>query len=61
MRRPSMTDDQLMERVMEEARRIAADLVERRVKGIQRVIARKDREISELRARLAEQEDTGND
>lgn len=46
---------------MEEARRIAADLVERRVKGIQRVIARKDREISELRARLAEQEDTGND
>jgi len=58
-----MADDELMEQVMDEARRIAVELVERRVKGIQKVVARKDREIAELRARLAEyeQEDTNND
>lgn len=58
-----MADDELMEQVMDEARRIAVELVERRVKGIQKVVARKDREIAGLRARLAEyeQEDTNND
>lgn len=58
------SNDQLMEQVMDEARRIAAELVDKRLRGLQRkVIAPKDREIAELRARLAafEQEDPTDD
>lgn len=46
----------LMELAMVEAREAAAALVAKRVKGIQRVVARKDREIAELRERLAKYE-----
>lgn len=45
-----------MERAMAEAREAAAELVEKRVKGMQRVIAKKDRTIANLRARLAQYE-----
>lgn len=48
-----MPEIDLMERAMAAARMAAAELVEKRVKGMQRVIARKDREITELRERLA--------
>lgn len=52
-----MADDALMEQVMDEARRIAAELVETRLRGLQRkVIAPKDKEIAELKRRLAEYE-----
>ena len=58
-----MGDEQVMALVLDEARRIAAELVERRLRGLQRkVIAPKDREIAMLRQRLAayEQEDTNH-
>lgn len=51
-----MDDRAVMDQAMAEARAVAEQLVERRVKGIQKVVARKDREIAELRKRLAEYE-----
>lgn len=54
----------LVEAAMVEARTAAQELVERRLRGLQRkVIAPKDREIAELRQRLAayEQEENTND
>lgn len=46
-------DSDVMDRAMEEARQVAEQYMERRLKGLQRVINRKQNEITELRARLA--------
>lgn len=59
-----MDEQAVMDSAIAEARLIAEQLIERRVKGIQKVVARKDREIAELRRRLAEyepQEDPNSD
>lgn len=57
-----MDEQTVMDQAIAEARAVAEQLIERRVKGIQKVVARKDREIAALRQRLAEyeQEDTSN-
>lgn len=52
-----MTDD-VMEAAQAEARRVAAELIEKRVKGLQRIIAKRDIEIAALRRQLAQQEAT---
>ena len=61
MQTASTANDEVMALVMEEARRIASELVERRVRGIQRVVARKDEQIAELRRQLAHQEESTTD
>ena len=55
-----MDSDELMERAMSEARTVAERLIEARLKGLQRVIGRKDDEIRRLREQLANQEEGTN-
>ena len=57
-----MDEQAVMDQAMAEARKVAEALIESRLKGLQRVIGRKDDEIRRLREQLAEQEEgTTND